>query len=36
MKNLPQIIIEENLEQEVNIFLSFLNHPYYPQKETPF
>ncbi len=32
MKNLPKIVIGENLEREVNVFLNFLNHPDYPQK----
>lgn len=32
MKNLPKIVIKENLEQETKLFLSFLNHPDYPQK----
>jgi hypothetical protein len=31
MKNLPKIVIKENLRQEVNVFLNFLHHPYYPQ-----
>lgn len=33
MKNIPKIILEENIDlgQEVNLFLSFLHHPYYVQ-----
>lgn len=31
MKNSPKIIIKRDLNQEVDLFIKFLNHPYYPQ-----
>lgn len=31
MKNLPKIKIKKDIENEVNLFLKFLHHPYYPQ-----
>lgn len=36
MKNIPKIILEENidLDRETNLFLSFLHHPYYIQNRS--
>lgn len=31
MKNIPKIKIKKDVKNEVNLFINFLHHPYYPQ-----